>query len=54
MGIDLAAGLLRRNEPLKALNVLSALPAGTEDDPNVVRMRERVGRDPVVHAPRSQ
>lgn len=41
-GIDLAAGLMRRNEPLKALNVLTALPAGSADDPNVVMMRNKI------------
>lgn len=47
-GIDLAAGLLRRNEPLKALNILSALPAGSDDDPNVIQMQARV-REEVAH-----
>ncbi len=47
-GIDLAAGLMRRNEPLKALNVLSALPAGSEDDPNVAAMKQRVSQE-VAH-----
>jgi 2-polyprenyl-3-methyl-5-hydroxy-6-metoxy-1,4-benzoquinol methylase/cytochrome c-type biogenesis protein CcmH/NrfG len=38
-GIDLAAGLAKNGEPLKALNVLASLPAGSDDDANVLRMR---------------
>ena len=34
-GIDLAAGLVRRNEPLKARTILQNLPAGTRDNLNV-------------------
>jgi glycosyltransferase involved in cell wall biosynthesis/tetratricopeptide (TPR) repeat protein len=34
-GLDLAAGLLRRNEPLKAKAILENLPAGTSDTTNV-------------------
>lgn len=41
-GIDLAAGLMRRNEPLKGLEVLANLPAGTSDDPNVRKMAQHI------------
>jgi tetratricopeptide (TPR) repeat protein/glycosyltransferase involved in cell wall biosynthesis/2-polyprenyl-3-methyl-5-hydroxy-6-metoxy-1,4-benzoquinol methylase len=41
-GIDLAAGLSKNGEPLKALDVLAALPAGSADDPNVVRMARHI------------
>ena len=34
-GIDLAAGLLRRNEPLKAKAILENLPAGESSNPTV-------------------
>lgn len=47
-GIDLAAGLMRRNEPLKALNILTSLPAGSDDDPNVVAMKNLIGQN-VAH-----
>lgn len=54
-GIDLAAGLLRRNEPLKAKAVLENLPAGTRDDINVRAAWEKVNErlvhldDPVAY-----
>lgn len=41
-GIDLAAGLAKNGEPLKALDVLTALPAGSADDPNVTRMARHI------------
>ena len=36
-GLDLAAGLVKMQEPIKALNVLTNLPAGSKDDDRVVR-----------------
>lgn len=47
-GLDLAAGLLRRNEPLKAKAIVENLPAGASERRDVQQVRRHIGQQ-VAH-----